>query len=633
MLRRCAWLLLVAALLVPVAPEHATGQVALDVQRRERRRVLSKNPVIREVNIYGLESIRRFRAISKLHSKVASWYSDLPLLTPSKLRRDSDRLDSLALLSWMLSQGYLDARVKLSYAFIDSTKKNARVDVHLTEGTRTYLRNVQFETPDGPAILTPVEFVKRLKTGEPFNPFILRQVQFDIKEAYANAGYPYALVEADTVLSKDRSYLDLKLTCTPAARVHFGALHIPPQRWTKESAVLREITFRPGDSYSREAILKSEQRLFESGLFDYVSLQSLPSDSKADTLPMFRVRGIERKPLFINIRTGLREDTEHSLVWSSEIEAGDRNFTGTGRQLRASALADFVVGIPWVELKYRVSATYLEPWPLGLRLPVQIEGALEPAILDPLRDYRIRRWEGLMSVLRRQSRRKQQWLTFKYENVDIIGVRPEFQADSGLSVTRSILVGMRRDTRDSPLAPTRGSVTTAKVEYAGGFLGGDQNFIRTEGSWSRYWRIRETWNIIAQRLMFGYLEGTGAEKRVPSQELYFLGGANSVRGFQENLLGPVNVDGQPVGGQLYIVANLELRRPLLGRFWMSAFVDVGNLWSRIDDFALDDWNVGVGAGLHFLSPLGPLRLDYGQRLVQDGVFPPGLLHLSISYAY
>lgn len=626
-------MLLLLSLLTLIAPHSASGQDVLDTQRRERRRVLSKKPIIREVNIFGLESIRQFRVKSRLHSKKASWYSDLRIVAPPRLRRDSDRLDSLSLLSWMLSQGYLDARVKLSYAFIDSAKKDARVDVHLTEGTRTFLRDVQFEAPDDPEISALVDFVKRMKTGLPFNPFILRQVQFDIKEAYANAGYPYAMVNADTVLSDDRAYLDLRLTCVPGASVHFGWLQIPPQRWTKEAAVLREITFRAGDPYSREAILKSEQRLYESGLFDYVSLEPLPSNQKSDTLPAFKVRGVERKPLFINVRTGLREDIEHSLVWSSEIEGGDRNFLGTGRQLWASALADFIVDIPWEELKYRVSATYLEPWPLGLKLPVQIEGALEPAIRDPLRDYRIRRWEGLVSILRRQSRRQQQWFTFKYENVDIIGVRPEFQADSGLSVTRSILLGMRRDTRDSPLAPTRGSVIASKVEYAGGFLGGDQNFIRIEGSWSHYTRFRETWNIIAQRLMFGYLEGTGSDKRVPSQELYFLGGANSVRGFQENSLGPTNVDGQPVGGQLYIVANLELRRPLLGRFWMSAFVDVGNLWSRADDFALDDWNVGAGAGLHFLSPLGPLRLDYGQRLVRDGVWPPGQLHLSISYAY
>ena len=159
------------------------------------------------------------------------------------------------------------------------------------------------------------------------------------------------------------------------------------------------------------------------------------------------------------------------------------------------------------------------------------------------------------------------------------------------------------------------------------------DFIRVEGSWSRYFRRQESVNIIAHRILVGYLQGTGNPRRVPSQELYFLGGANTVRGFQENSLGPKNAQGEAIGGQFVTVANIELRRPLFGRFWASVFADVGNLWDRIESFRWTEWNVGAGLGLQFVSPVGPLRLDYGRRIVRVDADAGGQFHISIGYAF
>ena len=72
---------------------------------------------------------------------------------------------------------------------------------------------------------------------------------------------------------------------------------------------------------------------------------------------------------------------------------------------------------------------------------------------------------------------------------------------------------------------------------------------------------------------------------------------------------------------------------MIGRFWMSLFVDVGNLWARPDDFRWDEWRVGAGAGLQFLSPVGPIRLDYGRRVTRDPEAAPDRLHVSIGYAF
>jgi len=270
-------------------------------------------------------------------------------------------------------------------------------------------------------------------------------------------------------------------------------------------------------------------------------------------------------------------------------------------------------------------------------LPATLEVALEPNVKDPIRQYEIRRWEVSGTLQKRWTRKHRAWLTYKYEKVDIFSdaltIDDKFRADSGLSTTHSLIFGLFRDGRDAPLAPTRGSLSNALLEYAGGFLGGDNEFVRVEGSWARYYRRDRSWNIFAHRLLLGYLKGTGDPPQVPSQELYFLGGANTLRGFPENSVGPKSEAGTAVGGELRILGNVELRRPLYGRLWMSVFADIGNLWAHADDFRWDEWNVGAGLGVQFISPVGPLRLDYARRLARVDAPPGGQLHISIGYAF
>lgn len=629
-------LLLAAA--VWLVPAASRAQSRADSLLREQRRVLLAKPVIRSVTVIGNNAFPTSVIRARLHSKKTSFFDFLPLISAKRLRRDSDAQDSLALYNWYRSHGFLNAHIGITYRFHNDSRRTADVTVRIREGVQTLLAGYRVECPASDLSPEVQRRAESLQLNEPFNPFVVKQIQFDIKSVFANAGHPYCIVGLDTVFTPNRRQVRLTLRCEPGPEVHFGAVEIPTLRWTRPKAVRREVTFKKGDLYRRRSIIDSEQRLYSSGLFDYVSLEakSLNGNSR-DTLPEFEVRGIERKPIFLSAQTGAKQDENQDLVWSLAVAGGDRNFTGTGRQLRASAQAEYIVFTQWRALKYRFATAYTEPWPFNLRLPATLELAYEPGVTNAIQPYRIQRIEGNLSLFREWSRYTRTWLVFKYDRVDIFGIDPsleeQFRSDQGINISRSITATRQRDTRDSPFLPSRGSFTNADAEFAGDFLGGDYDFIRLEGSWSRYFRLAESRNIIAHRIKFGYLDGIGTGDRVPAQERFFLGGANTVRGYKENSIGPKSSEGVPLGGELVIIGNLELRRPLIGLLWTSMFVDIGNIWLRPEDFRPSDWRVGAGAGLQFISPVGPIRLDYARRVIRDGEPPGGRLHLSILYAF
>jgi outer membrane protein assembly factor BamA len=175
-------------------------------------------------------------------------------------------------------------------------------------------------------------------------------------------------------------------------------------------------------------------------------------------------------------------------------------------------------------------------------------------------------------------------------------------------------------------------------DIAGGILGGDNDFYTLTGTFQRYHPLSPGL-VVAWRVRGGYGNAYGQSDVVPVEKRYFLGGGNSVRGYQESSLGPRASDASgadlAVGGQVILLANLELRHPipLLARWNFSGavFFDSGNVWenpsaislkdfrfyTRRDETTLEDYRYSVGLGIRYNTPIGPIRLDYGYAIKQD----------------
>jgi outer membrane protein insertion porin family len=182
---------------------------------------------------------------------------------------------------------------------------------------------------------------------------------------------------------------------------------------------------------------------------------------------------------------------------------------------------------------------------------------------------------------------------------------------------------------DNRFEPTRGTRFSLSSEYAGGPLGGEDNFLRPELNFTLYRPLRDEYpvrSVLGMNAEFGYLRplGEGIQSRL---RYYFLGGERSIRGFAPRSLLPVGEDGLPFrdqffqlqGGDRFAQANLEYHFLAGGPFRVVLFTDSANVWGPDQDLEFDQLYWTAGAELRVLVPVfgAPLRFIYAFNLGDD----------------
>ncbi len=175
-----------------------------------------------------------------------------------------------------------------------------------------------------------------------------------------------------------------------------------------------------------------------------------------------------------------------------------------------------------------------------------------------------------------------------------------------------------RDTRDKMFSPTEGSRNSISVEYAGGPLGGDASFTKVEGSSSWYFPL--FWKTVFHVKGAAGQAFENEDDKLPVYEHFFLGGMNSIRGFESASISPLD-DGDKIGGDKMWYGTVSIIFPLIKDMGMDGeiFHDFGNVYAVDEDWDFGTYKKTAGVGLLWSSPLGPIRLAWGFNLdKQDG---------------
>ena len=193
-------------------------------------------------------------------------------------------------------------------------------------------------------------------------------------------------------------------------------------------------------------------------------------------------------------------------------------------------------------------------------------------------------------------------------------------------------VELQRTTSDSVLNPTRGLVLRGRVEHSTTALISDFSFVKLLLEARHYLPLSQR-VLFATRLKLGGIDPYGESTDVPFNVRFFAGGPGSVRGFALNRLGPLNQDGDPIGGMSLIEGSFELRFPLFGEFGAVLFVDFGNVFRSPFTYRLGDLRYAVGPGLRYNTPVGPVRLDVGIIVDRRADEDFGRIEFSIGQAF
>jgi outer membrane protein insertion porin family len=599
----------------------------------------SSRLIIKKITVEGNSYFSDAQIKDQMMLKENRWYNFL-----SKRRFNPKRaeLDKAAIDSLYHVHGFLEA--ECSVEPVEKTKSTCWVKVQVTEGLQTRLGTVTVEGGLAEFGEKTRRQMRPLKTGDPLDWTKLYEVAFDIKTIYANSGYPYADVKVAVSPGNDPHALDVKFAITPDKKVYFGKVTYQGLELTHENVVSRELTIKEGEVYSRAKIIDSQQRVYSTGLFNYISLKAQDVEQKP-AKPDFVLRVVEKKPYYTSIRSELAQNQplttnqQEYLTVDFTGEWGNRNLFGSSRKIGLSAYYGFKV-VPEIErLANRFTARYVQPWFLGTRTVFDADLYYEPGVKSALQEYRIQTYGGNLNLSREFSKSTKLWFTGTYQQVKIYSIPPDkletYKEEQGISVQRKIRLWGENDTRANIFIPLGGSFTQAYTELVGGFLGGDNSFFKTGFSWSRYNHLGKgsSINVLATHIEFGYITGLRGKDEVPTFDRFYMGGASTMRGFKENSMGPKDEQGDPAGGLVMILGNVEYRRELFWKLGYTLFVDTGNLWDRIRQIRPDGFKLSSGAGIQFFTPVGPLRLDYARQLPIKKSPQTGRFHLSILYAF
>ena len=432
-------------------------------------------------------------------------------------------------------------------------------------------------------------------------------------------GYPLARIANRSVVADHATrQLDVSISADAGPQGRFGHVSVIGTDRTDPNFVISQARIEQGTPYSPETLRRASNRLRDLGIFNTIRVREAERLDSNGELPIV-IEVSERK---LNVIGG---GATISSVDGMGIEAywRRRNLFGRGETLSLEGNIDRIGANAIEDQEYAARVVFTKPGVFG---PLTNFTATLGAKRENPDPYEARSVYGKFRLS------KQQTDAFEY------GGGAEFaysREEDAIGVSHSSLFGVfgdvAYDTRDDLLDPTKGIRATAFIEPAYDFETSTA-MLFSKASLSAYRALDEVGRIVlAGRVSTGSILGASLLSIPPSRR-YYVGGGGSVRGYAYRNIGP-RVNGEVIGGRSFLEGSGEVRVKVNETFGVVGFVDAGAAYrDEFPDFS-EDMKVGVGAGLRYYSPIGPLRLDVAVPLSPESGDPDFAIYVGLSQAF
>ncbi len=595
-----------------------SAEIQTQITRLERNRVAVTLDIVEgvtakisDIRIVGNKAFSEDTLLEEMSltpSGFMTWLSRSDRYSKQQLSADLEKIRA-----FYLNQGYAEFNIESTQVAISADKQDMFVTLNLVEGKQYKIADIRLAGD----LRVPQEELRKLitvKQGALFNREDINNSIKAVSERLEADGYAFVSVNPVPEIDKDKQTVSLTFFVDPGRLTTVRRVNVAGNTRTRDEVIRRELRQLESAQYNGAAIKRSKERLELLGYFETVNIDTPAVADTADQVDM-NVTVKERATGSINAGIGYAQGDGLQLSGS----VSQANVLGSGKSLS--------VGFSNGKTSKSATVSFTDPYYTvdGVSVGYDVyRRVYNPASTDTNK-YKTNTFGGAVRFGVPVTEYDRINYSFGAENtkITLFSDSPQRYKDFVNQYGRSNMTllasaGWSRDTRDSAVWPTSGY--TMGVSLDAGLPGGDIQYYRMSHSQQWFWPLSKTYTLAVSGDI-GFVNGYGRTSRVPFFQNYYLGGLGSVRGYENGSMGPLDTNGDALGGTRKATTSAELLFPFPGMrdnrsLRTSLFFDAGTLWDPKDASvtASSGLRYSAGMALTWVSPIGPLKFSYGVPL-------------------
>ena len=561
---------------------------------------------IRQINLVGNKSFATEQILKLFElntTNLLSWFRKDDQYSKTKLSGDLETLRSL-----YLDTGFINFSIDSTQVSITPDKADVYITINVDEGERFLVGDVKLS---GELIVEPSQLFRWVFTrkGMVFSRKALQSSSKNITDRLGDEGYAFANVNAIPEIDDETGTVSITYFVDPGQRAYVRRVNFFGNAKTRDEVLRREMRQLEGGWISTKAVERSKTRLRRLGYFEDVNVET---PSVAGTPDQVDVNFTVKERPSGNLMLGFGFSQSAGFILNTSVN--QNNFLGSGKAV------NFAFNNSEINKTFRLG--YMNPfWSVdGVARGFDLMYSKTDAGNSSMARYETESISAGMSFIIPITEYHVVSAGLAYESTEI-NTSPQYLDPI---IQRFLILEGRKydsfklntsfayDTRNAGIFPDRGVLQRIQATVA--VPGGDLQYYKLSYDARLYTPLINDYTLVL-KTQLGYGEAYGSTYELPFFENFYAGGPRTVRGYDEYSLGPQDIYGRALGGNINIIGNAEviIPVPFLEDFKsvrFSGFYDIGNVWADYQDFDLGDLRMSTGMSATWMSPFGLLSISY-----------------------